>query len=150
MSGFDLTDAEIVQAIADVIDDKNETTYVVFTAHAQPNKLVLEGKGVGGLTEVKALLKDDQLQFAYYRTISGDEESHRVKFVLICWAGEGIKKPKLRAVMSVLKGDVKNNLVKNFHIEIHATNQDDLVEEEINKKLKKAGGADYSTNTSSN
>ncbi|EAL45540.1 actin binding protein family protein [Entamoeba histolytica HM-1:IMSS-B] len=148
MSGFDLS--EVAGPVAEVIDDKNEEVeFVVFGVQTQPNKLVVDAKGKGGLEEVKAALKEDALQFAYYRTISGDEESKRVKFVFISWAGEGIKKPKLRAVMSILKGDVKN-VINNFHIELHATSLDDLVEDEIAAKIKKAGGADYSFNTTSN
>ena len=147
MSGFDLS--EIPDVIQEVIDDRNEEVeYAVFTVTTQPNKVGLEIKGKGGLEEVKAALKEDCLQFAYYRTISGDEESRRVKFVFISWAGDRITKPKLRAVMSILKGDVKT-IINNFHIELHATSADDLVEEEIAAKLKKAGGADYSFNTSS-
>ena len=147
MSGFDLS--EIADPVQEVIDDRNEEVeFVVFTVSTQPNKINVEAKGKGGLEEVKANLKEDSLQFAYYRTISGDEESRRVKFVFISWAGDRITKPKLRAVMSILKGDVKN-IINNFHIELHATSHDDLVEEEIAAKLKKAGGADYSFNTSS-
>ncbi|ELP85052.1 coactosin, putative [Entamoeba invadens IP1] len=147
---FDMSDPELAQSIAEVIDDKNEEVeYVVFNVSTAPNKVNFQIKGKGGLNEVKAALKDEELQFAYYRTISGDEESKRVKFVFVSWAGEGIKKPKLRAAMSILKGEVKDTLFKNFHIEIHATCQDDLKEEEIAAKLKKAGGADYSTNSGS-
>ena len=147
MSGFDVS--EIADPVQEVIDDRNEEVdFVVFTVTTQPNKVSFETKGKGGLEEVKACLREDCLQFAYYRTISGDEESRRVKFVFISWAGDRITKPKLRAVMSILKGDVKQ-IINNFHIELHATNVDDLDEEEIAAKLKKAGGADYSFNTSS-
>ncbi|ELP90397.1 coactosin, putative [Entamoeba invadens IP1] len=147
---FDLSDPELVNAVNEVIDDKNtDVEYCVFGVTTNPNKVVLDVKGKGGLNEVKAALKDDQIQFAYYRTISGDAESHRVKFVLISWASESITKPKLRASMSMLKGEMKNEIFKNFHIELHATSLDDLKEEEIAAKLKKVGGADYSTNSGS-
>ncbi|KAL7712430.1 Coactosin [Entamoeba marina] len=149
MSGFDLSDPEIAQAVQEVIDDKVEDVeYCILGCQTQPNKVFLETKGKGGLDEVKAALRDDALQFAYYRTISGDEESRRVKFVFISWAGDNIRKPKLRAVMSILKGDVKS-IINNFHVELHATSQEDLDAEEIATKIKKAGGADYSFNTSS-
>ena len=147
MSGFDVS--EIADVIQEVIDDRNEEVeYCIFTVQTQPNKVAFETKGKGGLEEVKANLREDCLQFAYYRTISGDEESRRVKFVFISWAGDRITKPKLRAVMSILKGDVKT-VINNFHIELHATSLDDLDEEEIATKIIKAGGANYSFNTSS-
>ena len=147
-SGFKLDDPEIAQAIAEVVDDKNEEVeYVIFGVDGNEKKVFVEKKGKGGLAEIKPDLHDDALQFIYYRTMSGDEESHRVKFVFVSWAGEAIRKPKLRAIMSILKADMKN-IANNFHVEIHATNLDDLNEEEIAIKIKKAGGADYSANTS--
>ena len=149
MSGFDLSDPAIAQAVHDVIDDKNEEIeYVILTAQTQPNKIVVEAQGKGGLEDIKPQLKDDSLQFVYYRTISGDEESKRVRFVFICWAPDGITKPKIRAMMSILKADVKT-VITNYSIELHATSVDDLNEEDIMTKIKKAGGADYSANTSS-
>ena len=146
---MDLSDPQIQQTVDAVVDDKNEDVeYAIFDVEPSPLKLVVATSGKGGLAEVKEHLNPEKLQFAYYRTIAGDEESKRVKFIFISWAGDHIKSPKLRAKMSILKMEVKQ-VIKNFHIEIHATDVGDLDEEDINKMIKKAMGADYSFNTSS-
>ena len=69
-------------------------------------KIVLQGKGSGGLSELTSEFKDDQCQYAYLRVISGDSESRRTKFVFISWCGEQVGALK-RAKMSVHKASVK-------------------------------------------
>jgi hypothetical protein len=71
--------------------------------------LVMQGTGSGGLYELKNLLEDDKVQFAYLRVTSGDAESKRAKFVFISWCGEKVGALK-RAKVSVQKADVKKVL----------------------------------------
>jgi hypothetical protein len=70
-----------------------------------PNKVVLQQKGSGALSEAFQHLDDSQAHFVYGRVISGDEESKRTKFVFISWAGPGLsalKRAKLSG-MSILR-----------------------------------------------
>lgn len=72
------------------------------------SKVIVQAKGEEeeALDAAKAVLKDDECQFAYVRMITGDEESKRAKFVFISWVGEGVS-PLRRAKMSVHKADIK-------------------------------------------
>lgn len=141
----DVSDPALAEAYADVRDDKTETDWAVFQYEGN-NKIVLQAKGSGGISELVGQLDENSSQYAFLRVISGDSESRRAKFVFISWCGEGVGALK-RAKMSVHKASVKT-VVRDFAIEIHATSLDELSEEEIVGKVRKAGGADYSGNTS--
>eukprot|EP00727_Mastigamoeba_balamuthi_P001370 m51a1_g1123 hypothetical protein (145) ;mRNA; f:188348-189329 len=142
----DVSNSDIATAYADVVADANPTTWAVFGYESKTsNKLILQGRGEGGIDELKALLKDDECQFAYIRLTVGDNESKRAKFVFISWVGEEVS-PIRRAKMSVHKADVKT-IIKNFAVEIHATRQDEVNEEILRERVIKAGGANYSANT---
>ena len=80
-------------------------------------KIVLQGKGEGGLSELVGNLQADQAQFGYLRVISGDSESKRAKFVLLTWCGQNVGALK-RAKISVHKASVKNILKVDFHLQL--------------------------------
>lgn len=142
------------------------------------SKIVVKGSGTGGLDELKGSLEDDQVHYGYLRVTSGDSESKRSKFVFISWVGEKVG-PLKRAKVSVHKASVKQivqvsfstppPLAPSFHhpsnarrfnlllfhpqsyaIEVHAEKQDELQEEDILARVRKAGGADYSGNLANN
>ncbi|KYR02504.1 actin binding protein [Tieghemostelium lacteum] len=142
-----VSNPELSAAYQEVLKDAFDTNWCVFGYEGAQN-IVLQGKGNGGLEELKAQLHDDQCQFAYLRVIAGDSESKRAKFVFISWCGDHVGALK-RAKMSVHKASVKT-VITNFAIEIHATKQEELVEEDIMTKVIKSGGANYSGNTSTN
>jgi len=104
----------------------------------------VQGKGAGGVEELKALLEEDQCQYAYIRVISGDAESKRSKFVFLSWVGERVS-PLKRAKVSVHKANVKK-VIQSYAVEVHAESLEELTEEDILAKVRKAGGADYSGN----
>lgn len=106
-----------------------------------PAKIVLKGQGSGDFSELKSEFKDDEVQFAFVRIVTGDEESKRAKFVFISWCGEKVKS-LARAKLSVHKADVKN-IVRDFALEWHATTQDELNIDNIRAAVIKAGGANY-------
>eukprot|EP01097_Dermamoeba_algensis_P008532 TRINITY_DN5728_c0_g1_i1.p1 TRINITY_DN5728_c0_g1~~TRINITY_DN5728_c0_g1_i1.p1 ORF type:complete len:145 (-),score=23.71 TRINITY_DN5728_c0_g1_i1:130-564(-) len=140
----DVSDPTIADAVKAVLSDANDTNWLVLGYEGNTIKVV--GSGAGGLEELRSHLQDDQCQFAYLRVISGDSESKRAKFVFISWCGESVSALK-RAKMSVHKSDIKK-VITNYGVEIHATSTDDLSEELLMAKIKKAQGADYSGNTS--
>jgi len=140
----DVSDPAIQEAYLDVLSDATDTNWAVFGYEGNA-KIVLQGAGSDGFGGLRALLSDDQAQFAYLRVTSGDEESKRAKFCFISWCGENVSALK-KAKMSVHKASVKE-IVRNFAVEIHATTKEELREGDLMAKIKKAGGADYSSNS---
>jgi len=139
----DVSDPELKSAYEDVRSDANDTNWVVY-GYEGNNKIVKKASGAGGLDELKGTLEDDQVQYGYLRVVSGDSESKRAKFVFISWVGERVG-PLKRAKVSVHKAGVKQ-VIQSFAIEVHAEKQDELAEEDILARVRKAGGADYSGN----
>eukprot|EP01115_Flamella_aegyptia_P004354 TRINITY_DN1885_c0_g1_i1.p1 TRINITY_DN1885_c0_g1~~TRINITY_DN1885_c0_g1_i1.p1 ORF type:complete len:144 (-),score=80.39 TRINITY_DN1885_c0_g1_i1:37-468(-) len=135
-------DSAVSDAYTDVRNDKTETNFAVFTLEG--TSLGVTATGTGGLAELVGHLQNDKSQFAYLRVISGDSESRRAKFVFISWCGTSVGALK-RAKMSVQKAEVKK-VVKDFTIEVHAETQEELDENQLMAKVRKAGGADYSGN----
>jgi len=139
----DVSDSGIKESYEEVVNDKNDTNWLLL-GYEGNTKIVVQGKGSGGLSELVGHLKDDEAQYAYLRVTTGDEESKRTKFALISWCGENVGALK-RAKMSVHKANIKA-IITNYAVEIHGTTQDDLSEESVLSKVRKAGGADYSGN----
>lgn len=137
----DVSDPELKAAYDEVRSDKSDTNWTVF-GYEGASKIVLQGKGSGGLTEAAALFQPDQAQYGFLRVISGDTESKRAKFVFVSWCGESVGALK-RAKMSVHKASVKQ-VIKEFSVEVHYTEKAELDEEALLARVKKAGGADYS------
>ncbi len=104
--------------------------------------LELTGTGSGGLAEVKEKLDDGQAQYAYVRVeYANDSESTRVKFALVVWIGENTKVMR-KARVSIEAGEVKK-VLSHHSIQVDARDKADLDEEDIVKRLRRAGGADY-------
>jgi len=143
----DVSDSELKASYEDVRSDASETSWVVF-GYSGNSKIVKEGSGNGGLDELKGTLEDDKVQYGYLRVTSGDSESKRSKFVFISWVGEKVG-PLKRAKVSVHKASVKQ-VIQSYAIEVHAEKQEELVEEDILTRVRKAGGADYSGNLANN
>jgi len=143
----DVSDSSLKQTYDDVRSDANETNWVVF-GYEGNSKIVVKGSGAGGLDELKGTLEDDQVHYGYIRVTSGDSESKRAKFVFISWVGEKVG-PLKRAKVSVHKASVKQ-IIQSYAVEVHAEKQEELVEDDILSRVRKAGGADYSGNLANN
>jgi hypothetical protein len=72
--------------------------------------------------------------------------SQRVKFVLVPWCGDKVGIMR-KAKLSIQIADVKN-VLRNFHIEVPASHAQDLSENEVMTKLRRAGGANYDRQSS--
>ncbi|KAI7831927.1 hypothetical protein BX661DRAFT_179528 [Kickxella alabastrina] len=111
---------EIREAYEDVRNDDTQTNWMLLEFDENKNNVL------------KKHLKDNSAAFGYIRVpMSNDELSLRIKFVFLVWAK-----------LSVQKAEV-TNVISNSSIEIAASEQDDLDENEIMLMLKKAGGANY-------
>lgn len=140
MSGLDSPD--IAAAYTAVRDDKDPTTWLLLSTPPGSSTLSLAATGTGGLSTLSESLDDSQVQYAYVRVeYANDSESKRVKFVLVIWIGAGTKVMR-RARVSIESGEVKR-VLSHHSIQVDANDKSDLDEEDIIKRLRKAGGADY-------
>ncbi|KAH9899353.1 hypothetical protein C8Q73DRAFT_787239 [Cubamyces lactineus] len=106
------------------------------------DKLKLTSTGSGGLAELREQLNDSKASYAYVRVqYANDKESKREKFILVIWIGPNCKVMR-KAKISVHTADVKS-VLRVYSIEVPAREKDDLKEEPIVVKLRKAGGASY-------
>ncbi len=105
------------------------------------NKIVAGPKGSGGLEELQSQFSENECAYAYTRVTTGDSESRRAKFVFIAWGGDSAK-VLLKAKMSVHRASLKE-VVKEFAVEIFASDADDLTPERVTATVVKAGGANY-------
>ncbi|KAF9467867.1 hypothetical protein BDZ94DRAFT_1155228 [Collybia nuda] len=139
----DLSDPKINEAYLDVRADKTDTNWLLLDYESErSDKLQLTQTGTGGLAELREVLDDSKASYAYARvTYSNDKESKREKFILVVWIGPNCKVMR-RAKISVQTADVKGTL-RVFSIEVAARERDDLNEDPIITRLRKAGGASY-------
>ncbi|KAH8925335.1 actin depolymerizing protein, partial [Atractiella rhizophila] len=96
--------------------------------------------GEGGLEEFKSKLDDSKGSYGYCRIeYANDEESKRSKFILVTWIGSNVKVMR-KARMGVHISDVKQTL-RQYSLDVAASSADDLQEDPIVVRLRKAGGA---------
>ncbi|KAJ3540856.1 hypothetical protein NM688_g6166 [Phlebia brevispora] len=139
----DVSDPKIDEAYLDVRSDKTETNWLLLDYESdRSDKLTLTSTGSGGLEELCEHLDESKASYAYVRIrYSNDKESQREKFILVIWIGQSCKVMR-KAKISVHAADVKQ-VLRVFSIEVPAREKDDLKEEPIVIKLRKAGGASY-------
>jgi len=139
----DVSDPEINEAYLDVRSDKSETNWLLLDYESdRSDKLRLTQTGTGGLSELRDVLDAGKASYAYARvTYSNDKESTREKFILVVWIGPQCKVMR-KAKISVHAADVKA-ILRVYSIEVAAREKDDLNEDPIVTRLRKAGGASY-------
>ncbi|CAE6423408.1 unnamed protein product [Rhizoctonia solani] len=133
----DVTQPEIKAAYDDVRENKSDTNWLVIKYEtARSDKLKLAATGTGGLEELRKSehLGDAEVAYAYVRvSYANDKESKREKFILVTWIGNDV---------SVHAADVKK-VLNQYSIEVSARESDELAEDPIVIRLRKAGGASY-------
>ncbi|KAH9855338.1 actin depolymerizing protein [Lenzites betulinus] len=139
----DVSDPKIDEAYQDVRSDKTDTNWLLLDYESdRSDKLQLTSTGSGGLAELRDHLEDGRASYAYVRVqYSNDKESTREKFILVVWIGPNCKVMR-KAKISVHSADVKS-VLRVYSVEVPAREKDDLKEEPIVVKLRKAGGASY-------
>ncbi|KAG6820268.1 hypothetical protein H0H93_003098 [Arthromyces matolae] len=166
----DVSDPKIDQAYQDVRSSKTETNWLLLDYISdRSDKLSVTQTGTGGLEELREVLDDTKASYAYVRvTYSNDKESTREKFILVvnypCMdrkvlqgdeESKGVSSvlfPSLgmhmdsycdpRSQISVHSADVKQ-VLRVYSMEVAPHDKDDLKEDPIVVKLRKAGGASY-------
>jgi len=139
----DLTEPSINEAYLEVRNDKSDTNWMLLDYESdRSDKLKLTQTGTGGLSELRETLDDSKASYAYARvSYSNDKESTREKFILLVWIGPNCKVMR-KAKISVHSADVKS-VLRVYSIEVAAREKDDLNEDPIVVRLRKAGGASY-------
>ncbi|TRM63595.1 hypothetical protein BD626DRAFT_547995 [Schizophyllum amplum] len=139
----DVSDPAILEAYNDVRSDKTDTKWLLLDyVSDRSDKLQVAKTGTGGIEELRDCLDNGKASFAYARiTYANDKESTREKFILIVWIGPECKVMR-KAKISVHAADVKQ-VLRVYSIDVPAREKDDLNEEPIVKRLRKAGGASY-------
>ncbi|RCH87750.1 hypothetical protein CU097_007937 [Rhizopus azygosporus] len=145
---LNVSDPALIEAYEDVRDDKTETNWAFFDfANTKPDRLQVSGTGAGGLSEFVAHLKPEVAGWGYVRmNMSNDEYSQRVKFVLVPWCGDKVGVMR-KAKLSIQIAEVKS-VLRNYHIEVPASSVQDLSENEVLTRLRRAGGANYDRQSS--
>merc|ERR1712000_552676 len=128
----DVSDEAITEAYHSVRDDNTAVDWFL-AGYSDDGKAL---RLVGGHFE------DDQPMYGYLRVTVGDDESIRQKFVLVTWCGPAVKALK-KAKMSVHKASFKE-VVREFAIEMHYTEHNEVDAAEIRARVIAAGGANYS------
>ncbi|KAL7422231.1 hypothetical protein Q5752_002877 [Cryptotrichosporon argae] len=139
----DIKDPAIAEAYEKVRSDKDETMWMLLDYESdKSNKLVLTATGTGGVPDFVSNLQPQRASFGFVRVkYANDEHSFREKFALVVWIGEEVKIMR-RAKVSVHLSDVKS-IIRSYSIEISASNANDLKEDEVVQRLRRAGGANY-------
>lgn len=134
----------IREAIQSVRSDTNLIDWALATydhsnGKSQSKTLALVGTGEGGLAELKSKLADNMVGYALYRTTERVDDSETVKFVFIDWRGPQIHRMQ-RAILGTHSGAVRE-LFSPYHVDVlDVSKQDEVTEEIIAAKIKKAAG----------
>ena len=128
-----------------VMNDKSKDNWCVYTLKGKKKRrIVLSGKGPGGLKEFNEALKEDQIQFGGFRVTGVDRKgactSVRSKFVFVTWVG-----PKVSVVRRAGVPSLSVAIGKYFegrHLDLKAMGDlDDLNAATIEKQLRAVGGS---------
>ncbi|KAK3335076.1 hypothetical protein B0H65DRAFT_341094 [Neurospora tetraspora] len=138
-----LSTPEILTAYDAVRSDKSPINWLLLgNATPTSQQLTLKATGEGGIPELIKHLNPTEVAYAYVRVqYANDAESVRVKFALIIWIGEQTRVMR-KARVSIESGEVKKVLA-HHSVTVDAGEVRDIDEEEIVKRARKAGGADY-------
>jgi len=139
----DVSDPKINEAYEDVRSNKSDVNWVLIDYENDRSDILgVTATGTGGLAELQEKLDPTKASYAYVRvTYSNDKESQREKFILVTWIGPECKVMR-KAKISVHAADVKS-VFRVYAIDVPAKEKDDLKEDPIVVRLRKAGGASY-------
>ncbi|XP_034162560.2 drebrin-like b isoform X2 [Pangasianodon hypophthalmus] len=136
----------LTAAYKEVVDEKSETNWALFTYEGNTNDIRLAGKGEEGLEELVEELNSGKVMYAFCRV--KDPNSGLPKYVLINWTGEGVKDARKGLCANHVSSMA--NFLKGAHVTINARAEEDVEPESIMQKVAKASGANYSFHKESN
>ncbi|XP_074526746.1 drebrin-like b isoform X2 [Halichoeres trimaculatus] len=130
----------LTAAFKEVVDEKSNTNWALFTYEGNSNDIRLAEKGDGGLEELVEELNSGKVMYAFCRVL--DPNSGLPKYVLINWTGEGVKDARKGICANHVSSMA--NFLKGAHVTINARAEEDVEPEVIMQKVAKASGANYS------
>ncbi|XP_033476003.1 drebrin-like b isoform X1 [Epinephelus lanceolatus] len=130
----------LTAAFKEVVDEKSNTNWALFTYEGNSNDIRLAEKGDGGLEELVEELNSGKVMYAFCRV--QDPNSGLPKYVLINWTGEGVKDARKGICANHVSSMA--NFLKGAHVTINARAEEDVEPEVIMQKVAKASGANYS------
>ncbi|XP_059193676.1 drebrin-like b isoform X2 [Centropristis striata] len=130
----------LTAAFKEVVDEKCNTNWALFTYEGNSNDIRLAEKGDGGLEELVEELNSGKVMYAFCRV--QDPNSGLPKYVLINWTGEGVKDARKGICANHVSSMA--NFLKGAHVTINARAEEDVEPEVIMQKVAKASGANYS------
>ncbi|XP_029367190.1 drebrin-like b isoform X3 [Echeneis naucrates] len=130
----------LTAAYKEVVDEKSNTNWALFTYEGNSNDIRLAEKGDGGLEELVEELNSGKVMYAFCRV--QDPNSGLPKYVLINWTGEGVKDARKGICANHVSSMA--NFLKGAHVTINARADEDVEPEAIMQKVAKASGANYS------
>ncbi|XP_037536464.1 drebrin-like b isoform X3 [Nematolebias whitei] len=129
----------LTAAYKEVVDEKSNTNWALFTYEGNSNDIRLAEKGDGGLEELVEELNSGKVMYAFCRV--QDPNSGLPKYVLINWTGEGVKDARKGICANHVSSIA--NFLKGAHVTVNARADEDVEPDVIMQKVAKASGANY-------
>ncbi|XP_032806690.2 drebrin-like protein B isoform X2 [Petromyzon marinus] len=132
--------SSLLAAYQQVVNEKADTDWALFTYEGNSNDVKTAGTGSGGLEELVEELSSGKVMYAFARV--KDPNTGLAKYVLINWTGEGVKDSQ--------KGICANHVsaiaafFKGAHVTVNARSEEDVEPDQIREKVAKASGSNYS------
>ncbi|XP_061907431.1 drebrin-like b isoform X6 [Entelurus aequoreus] len=130
----------LTAAYKEVVNEKSDTNWALFTYEGNSNDIRLADKGDGGLEELVEELNSGKIMYAFCRV--QDPNSGLPKYVLINWTGEGVNDSRKGLCANHVSSMA--NFLKGAHVTVNARAEEDVEPEVIMQKVAKASGANYS------
>ncbi|XP_061624526.1 drebrin-like b isoform X2 [Phyllopteryx taeniolatus] len=130
----------LTAAYQEVVNEKSDTNWALFTYEGNSNDVRLAEKGDGGLEELVEELNSGKVMYAFCRV--QDPNSGLPKYVLINWTGEGVNDARKGLCANHVSSMA--NFLKGAHVTVNARADEDVEPEVIMEKVAKASGANYS------
>eukprot|EP00475_Leptophrys_vorax_P015824 TRINITY_DN2218_c0_g1_i1.p1 TRINITY_DN2218_c0_g1~~TRINITY_DN2218_c0_g1_i1.p1 ORF type:complete len:320 (+),score=108.78 TRINITY_DN2218_c0_g1_i1:82-1041(+) len=130
-------DDDVKAAIASVHNDASGVEWTVIGFKSK-TELVVVTSGTGGLEAVTPNLPEDDVAFAIIRYPVQIDRSANVRFAFVDWTPDRTH-PLKKSFISTQKGNIKK-LFEPYHVDLLATDNSDLDEGFILKKLGAASG----------
>jgi len=138
----DLTDSEILTTYIRMRDDQDPLSWMIlgYDASVSPDKLIVLASGTEGFDEFVSNLLSEKPVYMYLKYRFGD--TGRSRFIFMSFVPEafnGLQKARVLGHRTAVE-----SFIKYYQISWHCLSIEEITEQELNKKLRKAGGADYS------
>ncbi|KAG0743023.1 hypothetical protein G6F23_006353 [Rhizopus arrhizus] len=135
------THGKDIQAAYDaVINEKDDTNWLIYAFDKGTYDLRVQATGDDGLEGLNDEFSDGKIQFAYAKV--RDPNTELPKFVFIAWCGSGV--PELRKAFFNSQLVEVSKFFKSFHVQINARDEADVEPELIMKRIAESSGANYS------